>query len=122
MKTLKLATMTYVSTFDKHLGETTATAYSARETVADRLVAAAFEALEETHSVNGAPVAPDFIDLTLGAAKEMAEFMVMAGQDGFVRGDAPEDIYADMLAEAREYLYGCLEDVPGANPSSRRQA
>jgi hypothetical protein len=122
MKSLKIATIAYVSTFQKHLGETTTTAYAARENVADRLVAAAFEALEETHSVNSAPVAADLIDLTLGAAKEMAEFMVMTGQDGFVRGDLPEDIYADMVAEAREYLYGGLEDVAGSNSSTRHQA
>lgn len=113
MKTLKLATMTYVSTFEKLLGQTTRTAYATRETAADRLVAAAFEALEETHSINGSPVDVHYIDATLGAAKEMADIMTMTGQDGFVRGDAPEDIYADMIAEAREYLYGGLEDVPG---------
>lgn len=113
MKTLKLATIAYVSTFEKLLGQTTKTAYATRETAVDRLVAAAFEALEETHSVNGSPVDAHFIDATLGAAKEMADIMTMTGQDGFIRGDAPEDIYADMLAEAREYLYGGLEDVPG---------
>lgn len=39
--------------------------------------------------------------------------MTMTGQDGFIRGDLPEDIYADMIAEARQYLYGELEDVFG---------
>lgn len=119
MKTLKTATMTYVATFEKHLGQTTRAAYAAREAAADRLVAAAFEALEETHSVNGAPVHVHYIDATLGAGKEMADFMAMTGQDGFVRGDAPEDIYADMLAEAREYLYGGLEATPGPIDSSQ---
>lgn len=111
MKTLRLATIAYVSAFEKLLGQTSRGAYGARDRAADQLMAAAFEAMEETHSVNGATVAADLVDLTLGAAKEMAEFMMMAGQDGFVRGDLPEDVYADMLAEAREYLYGGLEDV-----------
>jgi len=122
MKTLKLATMTYVATFDKHLGQTTPTAYAARETAADNLVAAAFETLEGAHSVNDAPIAADDLDFTLGAAKEMADFMTMAGQDAFVRGDAPEEVYADMMAEAREYLYSGPEAAPKSEGSIGSQS
>jgi hypothetical protein len=70
MNTLKLATMAYVSTFQKLLGQTTRTAHAAREIFADRLVAAAFEALEETHSVNDSPVAASYLDLALGAGRK----------------------------------------------------
>jgi hypothetical protein len=51
----------------------------------------------------------------------MVDIMTMTGQDGLIGEDLPEDTYADMIAEAREYLYGGLEDVPGMpdNPGAQ---
>lgn len=105
MRNLSIATITYVSAFEKLAGQSSRTACGTRERMADRLVAAAFEAIEESNSVDDHAIPEDLINFTLGISQEMADIMMMAGQDGFVRGDHPEDIYAAMMAEARVYLY-----------------
>lgn len=105
MKNLSIAVFVYVGTFEKLLGQHSPAARRAREGVIDQLLAAAFEALEASVSVHR-EVDAGLIDMTYGAGTEMGQLMMMAGQDGFGRGDLPEDISAGMLAEAREYLLG----------------
>jgi hypothetical protein len=104
MKNLTIATFVYVSTFEKLLGQHSPAAHRAREGVIDHLLAAAFETYEASVSVHH-EVPADLIDATYGAGTEMGQVMMMAGQDGFGCGALPEDIAADMLAAAREYLY-----------------
>jgi hypothetical protein len=111
MKNLTIATFTYVSTLEMLLGQTSPAAHRTREGVIDQILAAAFEALEDSVSVHR-EVPADLIDATYGAGTEMGQVMMMAGQDGFVRGDLPEDIAADMLAAAREYLDPSDETIP----------
>jgi hypothetical protein len=111
MKNLQIATFAYVRTFEKLLGQHSPTALRAREGEIDQLLAAAFDTLEASVSVNR-EVDADLIDATFGAGTEMGQLMMMEGQDGFGRGDLPEDIAAGMLAVAREYLYGGPEGTP----------
>lgn len=121
MQNLAAAVFVYVSTFEANLGKTTPTAYADRECAMDRLIAAAFEAVEE--SVFGGREAVDYgcIDAALDACLELAEIITMSVQDEFLsRGRLKgsqsihartEDLVVDLLEEARDYLYDSDDDV-----------
>lgn len=113
MKNLTAAVFVYVSTFEANLGKTTPTAYAERECAMDKLIAAAFEAVEESASGGCEAVEYDCVDATLGSGLELAEIITMGVQDGFVRRALPaglglhactECLVVDILEEARDYL------------------